>query len=367
MIDIIELIRILKKNKINFYTGVPDSILKSLSNYLCSKKKDQHIIATNEGSAVSLAIGYHLSTNKIPCVYMQNSGLGNSINPIVSIAHRKVYSIPLLFLIGWRGSPNSKDEPQHMTKGNITTNLLKLMNIKYIIIKKKDHIKKINKLVKYAKINNKPVAILFTNNVIKKTISKSKISNQNKILRRKFIEEFLNLIPNKSKIISTTGYTSRELYQVRKSLQSYNSKDFYMVGGMGHAAVTALGVSLKTKKQVYCLDGDGSLLMHMGSMRTIGKFSNKNLKHILLNNNAHESVGVQETTANKINFKSLSLGFGYKKYYNIDNQKDLRKTLIKFLNCSGPAFLEVKIKAGTFKNLIRPKNFIQIKKEFCNS
>jgi len=352
------------KKKINFYTGVPDSVLKNLIDNFSNYKKVKHVIATNEGSAVSLAIGSYLSTKKIPCVYMQNSGLGNAINPLISIAHKKVYSIPLFLLIGWRGSPKKKDEPQHVAKGEITPDLLKLLNIKFCILKNKKDFIKIDRLLKYSYSKKSPVACLIKKDTLVSKKIKTNYNINKNILRREFISKLLKNINTNSKIISTTGYTSREIHQLRKENNIKRGKDFYMVGGMGHAAILSMGYSLFSKNQIICLDGDGSILMHLGSLRTIGYFSKKNFKHILLNNNSHESVGGQKTTAHQINFEKLTLSLGYKKYFKLKNKKDLNLKIKKFLKSKGPSFLEVIISEGTLPKLSRPKNLLRIKKNF---
>ena len=206
MISIKKLINTLKKNKINFFTGVPDSILKNLSYYFNALHKSKHIIATNEGSAVAIGIGYYLSTKKIPCIYLQNSGLSNAINPLISIAHEKIYSIPLLLMIGWRGSPGAQDEPQHILKGRITPQLLKLLNIDYCILRNTKDLSKLNSLIKKSNQSKKVVACLVERNSLKlqKGIFQKK-NNKNFILRKDFITQFLKLIPKSSRIISTTG------------------------------------------------------------------------------------------------------------------------------------------------------------------
>ena len=365
MILVKELLNTLKKNKISFYTGVPDSVLKDLSNYFDGLDKTKHIIAANEGSAVSIGIGYYLSTKKIACVYLQNSGLGNAINPLISVAHKKVYSIPMLLMIGWRGSHNKKDEPQHKTKGKITPQLLKLLDINYCILRKKKDLFKLDKLIKTSYRTKTTVACLVEKDVLKiqkkyKEIIKDKIFP----LRKDFIFELLKQISNNSKIISTTGYASRELMQIRKEKKLLKGKDFYMIGGMGHASMVSLGYSLNSKKQIICLDGDGSILMHLGSLRTLGYLGNSNLKHILLNNNSHESVGGQPTTAAGIDFKKLVKSLGYKNYFKISQTKKISFTIKKFLNSKGPSFLEVLISIGSLENLSRPNNLIKIKKKF---
>jgi len=365
MIFVKQLSNTLIKNKISFFTGVPDSVLKNLISSFGVLNRKKHIIAANEGSAISIGIGYYLSTKKVPCIYLQNSGLGNAINPLISIAHKKVYSIPMLLMIGWRGSFKKKDEPQHMVKGKITPKLLNLLNIPYCIVKKSKDLKKLKKLIIFAKNNNTAVACLIEKDVLKTSIKNKKKVQNNKFNQRKdFIYELLKNIPHNSKIISTTGYTSRELMQIRKEKKLFKGEDFYMVGGMGHAGMVSLGYAINSTKKVICLDGDGSILMHLGSLRMLGYLGTKNLKHILLNNNSHESVGSQPTTAQGINFKSLVMSLGYKNYYKTSEKKKFKLTIIKFLKSKGPSFLEVLISNGTINNLKRPKNLLEIKKLF---
>jgi len=366
MIFVENLINTLKNNNINFFTGVPDSILKHFSSHLEVFKKNKHIIATSEGSATSLGVGYHLSTKKIPCIYLQNSGLSNAINPLISIASKEVYSIPLFLIIGWRGSPRKPDEPQHMAKGKITQRLLKLLKIKFCVLRSEKDLVKVKRLVKIARKQKKIVACLIEKETLK-TKKKSKIKKKNSFLRSDFIREFLSTIPKKSKIISTTGYTSRELMEIRNENKIYKGEDFYMVGGMGHSSSVAAGYALNSKKITFCLDGDGSILMHLGSLMTIGYLKNKNLKHIILNNNSHESVGGQVTNAAGVDFKKLATGVGYRNYFKISSKKEISKNLRKFIKANGPSLLEVKIKNGSLKKLSRPKNLIKIKENFMKN
>ena len=362
MIKVQSLINLLKKNGSDFFTGIPDSVLKELSSLLVNNKK--HLIATNEGSAVSIGIGYYLSTKKIPVIYMQNSGLANALNPLISIAHKKVYSIPLILIIGWRGSPRVNDEPQHNVKGKITEQLLKLLNISYTIIRSNSDLKKFDKQIKLAKKNKTAVACLVESGTLeknKKLIKKKDFYSLNKEL---FLKVLLENLPKKTKIVSSTGYTSRELMYVRKNYKLKNGKDFYMVGGMGHTSSVALGYSLSSKNKTVCIDGDGSLLMHLGSIKTIGTFAKKNFKYILLNNNCHDSVGGQNTYANEINFEKLSKSFGFKKFYSIKNNQKLKNNIKNFLSTSDLSFLEVKIANSKIKNLPRPNDLIKIKNQF---
>ncbi len=364
MISVKKIVNLLVRNKIKLCCGVPDSVLKNLTSEFDKDKRVRNIITPNEGSSIALAAGHYLSEKKLACVYLQNSGLGNAINPLSSIAHKKVYSIPMLLIIGWRGANGKNDEPQHIVKGLITKKILTLLEIKYLEINSKN-LDKIQKLISYSKRYSVPVACLFKNNILKKS-SNSKITIKNGIKRSLFIAELLKNISKNTKIISTTGFTSRELYQIRNEKNYKKGRDFYMVGGMGHASMIALGISLDKKKEIVCLDGDGSLLMHLGSLNSIGKFGKNNFKHIMFNNNSHESVGGQTTYSENIQFKKLIDSFGYKSYKKIDEKNNLSKEIKKFLKLRGPSFLEVKTSIGTLANLTRPNNLIRVKNDFKN-
>jgi len=366
MINVSSLITLLKKNNSNFFTGVPDSVLKELSSYLQSKDKKNHIIATNEGSAVSIGIGQYLSTKKIPVIYMQNSGLSNALNPLISIAHEKVYSVPLILIIGWRGSPRIKDEPQHNVKGKITQQILKLLNIKYTILRSPSDIGKFDKQIKLAKKNKSTVACLIEQGTLEKSKNTKKKKDFYNLDKEFFLKNLLENLNKKTKIISSTGYNSRELMHLREKYKFKNAKDFYMVGGMGHTSSVALGYSISAKNKTICIDGDGSLLMHLGSIKTAGTFANKNFKYILLNNNAHDSVGGQTTYANNVDFDNLSKSLGFKKFYSINNKKNLKQIIKKFLSENSLSFLEVNVSNSKIKKLPRPTDLIKIKNQFMS-
>ena len=256
MIRAENLLKLLKKNGSDFYTGVPDSILEEMSILLQNKNKKNHIIASNEGSAVSIGIGQFLSTKKIPVVYMQNSGLSNALNPLISLAHKKVYSIPLILVIGWRGSPKIMDEPQHNVKGKITKQILKLLNIKYTILRSHKDLKKFEKKIKITKKNISIIACLIERGILKNRKKKEKKEYYK--LNKETFKSLLESYKKNTRIISSTDYNSRELIYIRKKYQIKNSKDFYMVGGMGHTSSVALGYSLSSKYETICIDGDGS-------------------------------------------------------------------------------------------------------------
>ncbi len=348
----------LKKNDIDFYSGVPDSLLKDFCFYVSHKsKKSNHVIAANEGSAMAIAAGYSLATNKIPVVYLQNSGLGNLVNPLLSLTDKKVYSIPMLVIVGWRGEPGIKDEPQHQAQGLITKELILTLKKKYRILNgnQKSDLKKVKECIKTAKKVKEPVFLL----VKKNTFEKFKISKkQNSLLmsREKAIEIILNGLKKNYKIVSTTGMISRELYEIRKRQNQKLFNDFLTVGSMGHASQISLGLALKSKKKVICLDGDGSFIMHMGGTSTIGNSKLKNLVHIVLNNYAHDSVGGQETSSKTTNLSKIALACSYKKVFSqVKDEATLRKKIALLNKSHGPVFLEVIVKKGFRKSLGRPK------------
>lgn len=357
MIDPQKLHSQLQKKSIDFFTGVPDSLLKPFCNYITNAlDESSHIIAANEGSAVAIAAGYHLATGKIGVVYMQNSGLGNAINPLISLVDSKVYQIPMILIIGWRGEPGKPDEPQHIRKGMITRELLKVLGIKYQIMpqEQKDLEKSIEKAAAYCKKEKKPFALLVRKNTFTELPLK-KGGSKNPLLREEALEAILNLIDKKSAIISTTGKLSREVYEIRERKNQEHRTDFLTVGSMGHCSQIALGAAISSKKEIYCLDGDGAALMHMGGLATIGALKPKNLKHILFNNGVHESVGGHPTTNQEIDFTKIAKATGYKLVLSAKTKKQIEESIKKIQKSKVLSFLEIKIKPGARKDLGRPK------------
>tara|TARA_B100000902_G_C27306473_1_gene915777 strand:- start:1525 stop:2625 length:1101 start_codon:yes stop_codon:yes gene_type:complete len=363
MIDTKKFFNLLKRKNINFFSGVPDSCLNEFCNELSNHKNIQNIVAANEGSAVSLGIGYNLATSKIPCIYMQNSGLGNATDPLTNLISKTIYDLPIILLIGWRGAPSIKDEAQHDIQGKVLLDSLKLFQIKNIVMESERDLNRASKLIDYAKKNSARVALIFKPKTLTK-IKHSHKKNKNKISREEFILGLLKAISKKTKIISSVGFNSRELFFLREREKIKNGKDFLMVGGMGHTAMTALSMSKFSRNKIICLDGDGSFIMHMGALSILNNFKAKNFKYILIDNEAHESIGMQPIFINKMNFKNLSKSFGFKNYYLIENKKDINTKIKNFLKNDGPSFLHVKVKVGTIQNLPRPKNFLKIKKNF---
>ncbi len=366
-----EFYELLAREKIKFFCGVPDSLLKEFNSCVqdkCSNKN--HIITSNEGSAIALASGYHLGTRGLPLIYMQNSGQGNALNPLVSLADKEIYSIPLILLIGWRGQPETPDEPQHLKQGKITLKLLENLGIDYEILPPEMSLAEetVKRLVKTAKEKNSPVAIVVKKNTFSPYHKKIPVKKKYNLTREEVIQEIVKSLEKDSVIISTTGKISRELFEVREAFGQGHEKDFLTVGSMGHSSQIALGISLtKENKEVYCLDGDGAFIMHMGSITTIGKLAPSNFKHIILNNGAHESVGKQPTAGFDMDIPSIAIASGYKNAWSTENFEDLKNKLRLLKESEGPSLLEIKINLDSRKDLERPtKSLIENKKEFMD-
>tara|TARA_B100000519_G_C14250946_1_gene442377 strand:+ start:794 stop:1927 length:1134 start_codon:yes stop_codon:yes gene_type:complete len=351
--------QILKKNEVRFFTGVPDSLLKQFCLCLDNNVQDkEHIIAANEGNAISLATGHHLATGKIPLVYMQNSGLGNAVNPLLSLSDTSVYSIPILLLIGWRGEPGINDEPQHLKQGKIQLDIMRTLGIPYEVISGNeiDIDKKIAHCVKKALGKSCPIALIVKKGTFNVYKSPATNSSQDKLMtREESLEIVLKNLPKDSLIISTTGKTSREIFEIREKHESKHSSDFLTVGSMGHCSSIALGIAISARsRNIICIDGDGSLIMHMGSLCTIGNIGPKNFFHILINNFVHDSVGGQPTAAKIIDMKKLVKSNNYKYFLSVTKKNELVKNLDSFIKSIGPSFLEIIVKPGARNNLIRP-------------
>jgi len=342
-------------NEIDFFTGVPDSLLKDFCSYVADNtSEERNIIAANEGNAIALATGYHLATGKFSLVYMQNSGEGNSVNPLTSLADPEVYSIPMLILIGWRGEPGIKDEPQHAKMGKVTLKLLDTLGIPYKILDD-DYENKINVAIEYMKKNKAPYAVVIKKGTFEEYKLQSKKETNYELNREDAIKIIVQLLDDKSIIVSTTGKTSRELFEFREEHKQGHEKDLLTVGSMGHSSSIALGIALaKPNKNVYCFDGDGSLIMHMGALSIIGNLKPNNFKHIVFNNFAHDSVGGQPTSSCTMDIPSVAKSCGYLNVYSAETEVEIINYVDRMEKESGPSFLEVKINKGSRKNLGRP-------------
>ena len=343
----------------DFYTGVPDSQLKPLCNYLMNTygiDKNHHIIAANEGNCTAIAAGYHLATEKVPVVYMQNSGEGNIINPVASLLNDKVYAIPTIFVIGWRGEPGVHDEPQHIYQGEVTIKLLDDMGIESFVIGKDTNTPELEeKMLEFNKIlkAGKDVAFVIRKGALEYS-KKLEYKNENTMKREEIIKHIVKY-SKEDPIISTTGKASRELFEIREANGQGHQYDFLTVGSMGHSSSIALGVAInKPNKKVWCIDGDGAALMHLGAMAVIGNINPSNLVHIVINNGAHETVGGMPTVANNTNLCGIAKSCGYKSIHCVDNFENLDHVLESVKNNNELTFIEVKSAIGSRDDLGRP-------------
>ena len=343
---------------VEFFAGVPDSLLKEFCLCIDDRTPPIHnIITANEGNAVALAAGYYLATTKIPLVYMQNSGLGNAVNPLLSLCDSEVYSIPMVMMIGWRGEPGVKDEPQHIKQGKVQLDLLEALDLPYEIISKDDDqfAMKISNVIKTSKAESRPTVLLIKKGTFKKYTKKHQKSQNQYMNREKALKIILDNLDDQDLIVSTTGKTSREIYEIREKGHKSHHQEFLTVGSMGHCSSIALGIALaKPNRKVICIDGDGAMLMHLGSLTSIASLKLKNFYHILMNNEAHESVGGQDTAAKNINLSAVVKAMGASKMFKAKSSVELKEVFTGFITCTGPSFLEVKIKSSSREDLGRP-------------
>ena len=347
----------LGKFGIDFFAGVPDSLLKNICAYIADNMDAKHnIIAANEGAAVGLAAGHYLATGKAGVVYMQNSGEGNIINPLASLTDKEVYNIPVLLIIGWRGKPGAHDEPQHVKQGKVTTGILNTMGVNYDVLSMDEEkaAKQIAKAVDA--LNNKEVYALV---IEKGTFEDYKLQSVEKndltMTREEAIQTVAKALGEKDAIVSTTGMISRELFEARAAWNQGHERDFLTVGSMGHASQIALGIALeKTDRTIWCFDGDGATIMHMGSMAIVASKAPKNYVHVVFNNGAHDSVGGQPTVGLKIDLPAVAKAVGYNATFSVDSKEALDAVMPQVKAAEGPILLEVKVKKGNRKDLGRP-------------
>ncbi len=358
MINSLDFYKELIRNGVGFFSGVPDSLLKELC--LCIDENissNKHLIAANEGNAIALAAGHYLATKSIPVVYMQNSGIGNAINPLLSLCDKDVYAIPMLLIVGWRGEPGVTDEPQHLKQGMVQIELIKTLGIPFEILSSKDddYKVKIYNCIENARSKSRPTILLVKKGTFSKSINLQKNNLINLMIREEALKIILKKIDNDSIIVSTTGKTSREIFEIREKNNDSHERDFLTVGSMGHCSSIALGIALaKPNRKVYCIDGDGSMLMHFGSMASIISQKPQNFKYILLNNEVHESVGGQETAVKYLNVSEVVKSMGFQNVYSVKNKDILYENIDLFISSNGPSFLEIKIKPGSREDLGRP-------------
>ena len=353
MIDVKEAYEALIASGIDMFTCVPDSLLKNICAYITdTAPREKHIIAANEGNAVGIAAGHYLATGKPALVYMQNSGLGNTVNPLLSLADEKVYSIPMVLMIGWRGEPGVHDEPQHVKQGEVTLALLDAMQIPYIILEDASQIKA---QVELAMERKAPTAIVIRKGTFGSYKLKNARSNDNPLSREDAMKLVVDHLKDSDVIVSTTGKLSRELFEYREAKQQGHGHDFLTVGSMGHSSSIALGIALeKPNRRVFCFDGDGAFIMHTGALGIVASMNPRNFFHILFNNNAHASVGGQPTIGYELDAVAMAKASGYKQALRATTREEMIAALQQLETTEGPVLLELRVKIDSREDLGRP-------------
>ena len=356
----------LRQGGVEFFAGVPDSLLKNLCAYITDNvSRENNIIAANEGGAVALAAGYHLATGKTGCVYMQNSGEGNAVNPLLSLMDADVYRMPLLLVIGWRGEPGVHDEPQHVKQGKVTLSLLETMGIPYAVLDENWETQT-DEALRVISETNGIYALIVRKGTFEEYMLQRESLSSLPLSREEAIQIVVDKLKKDDIVVSTTGMISRELFEYRDAKGQGHAHDFLTVGSMGHASQIALGIALqKPKRRVVVFDGDGAMLMHMGGMAIIGDYNPTNLVHIVFNNGAHDSVGGQPTVGQKIDVETLAKAVGYKDVITVDSQMSLMFAMNN-VNCAvidGVSLINVNVHKGNRKDLGRPTTTPQQNKE----
>jgi phosphonopyruvate decarboxylase len=348
----------LTRGGVRFFAGVPDSLLKDFCAYVTDTvPADQHVITANEGSAIALAAGRYLGAGDLGLVYMQNSGLGNTVNPLTSLTDDAVYGIPMLLLIGWRGEPGKSDEPQHVKMGVVTTDLLDAIGVPWEVLPAEDAAAAalVERAIASARQRNAPFALVVRKGTFAPYKLQSAAPDAYPTTREAAIEAFLDAQTPGALIVSTTGMPSRELFEHRERRGERHDTDFLTVGCMGHASQIALGVALANpQRTVYCLDGDGAALMHLGGLATIGTLGPANYKHVILNNGAHDSVGGQPTVGFEVDLVAVAQACGYRATFRATDAESIAEGMRALDTAEGPALLEVRVRKGSRKDLGRP-------------
>lgn len=341
---------------IDYFCGVPDSTLSAFGD-LVNRDATDHIVAANEGSAVGFAIGHYLATGRPGLVYLQNSGLGNALNPLVSLADQHVMGIPMVLLVGWRGRPGVPDEPQHYTQGSVTLPLLETLAIPYRIMSRGRSMmeRQVAELIQYAAKHHTPVALVVESGTFALEAATPLPPVENLPTREAAIEAIISSLKPSDIVVATTGKTSRELFELREARGERHDRDLLVVGGMGHASAIACQIARDVPdRTVYIIDGDGALLMHMGTLATIGSLAPPNLRHIVIHNKTHESVGGLPTTAPTLRLASIAEANGYTACFSVSTIADAQKIIIQMRRAPDTVFLEIHTTSGSRAELSRP-------------
>jgi phosphonopyruvate decarboxylase len=362
MIDPARFVEHLAELGVTMYTGVPDSLLKSFGKHVHEAlPREQHVIAANEGAAVGIALGHHLRTAEVPVVYLQNSGFGNTINPLLSLADPDVYGVPMLVIVGWRGQPGVKDEPQHVKQGRIMTALLDALELPWSVLPPDtaDAEKTVEEAVRTAQAGRTPYVLLVEKGTFAPTPaaadSRPAAAEAELPSREEALVALVEAVGDGHILISTTGMLSRELFELRERTGSDGSRDFLTVGGMGHASAIALGVALREPdREVWCLDGDGALLMHAGSLAVNADHAPENYLHVVFNNGVHDSVGGQPTSISNVDVPATARAMGYRHAVATSDLTALAELVADLRRHTGPSLLELRVRPGNRPDIGRP-------------
>ena len=354
MIESGEFYRALATNGVSFYAGVPDSLLCDFISYLLDNTSD-HVITANEGAAIGLAAGHYLATGRVSLVYLQNSGLGNAVNPLMSLMDQEVYGLPVILLVGWRGEAGVPDEPQHVKQGRITPLLLETLEIPYAILPGPEASldRTVAEVVEAARRRSSPYALLVRRNAFVKRVPERAVACPYELSREAAVASIVERAPLKTAFVATTGMLARELFECRERARRGHDQDFLCLGSMGHASQIALGIA-RSGRSVYCLDGDGAAIMHMGAFAIIGQQQPESFVHVVINNGAHDSVGGQPTAGFGVDFPQIALACGYRTALRADTLTALQTCLGQLRAARGPALLEVRVHGGSRFDLGRP-------------
>lgn len=358
MIDPYDLVAWLEENGVSFFAGVPDSLLKEFSAHVMAHvPNDRHLITANEGNAVAVAMGYHLRTGRTPLVYLQNSGIGNAVNPLLSLADPEVYAIPMVLLVGWRGQPGAKDEPQHVKQGRVMTAMLNGMDIPWSLLptEPSDARATVEGALRRARQDRSPFVLLAEPGTFNSAENAGIRNDEILATREEAVATVAVAIGASVPIVATTGMLSRELFEHRENTGLDKSFDFLTVGGMGHASSIALGIALAAPQdEVWCLDGDGALLMHMGALAVVGDRGPRRFHHVVFNNGVHDSVGGQPTSIDAVDLPAVARNVSYRWARRTAVVEEIPALIDEMRRNEGPALLEIRVKPGSRENIGRP-------------
>ena len=356
MLDQEKVFKTLADHGITYFTGVPDSYLNGFCNYALAHCGKRNMIAANEGNAVAIAAGHYFASREIPLVYMQNSGLGNIVNPLASLVDKAVYAVPMLLLIGWRGQGNTEpNHPQHQLQGEITPGLLELMHIPYTVLTDSDEAfaETIEKAAAYCAETRQPYGLIAPKGVMADPDKPNNVDTVYPMSREEAIEVILDHMPEDTIYAATTGRATRELFFLREKRNETKAHDFLNVGSMGHASSVALGIALeKPERHVVALDGDAACMMHMGAMSMASKVDAPNFLHVALNNGAHESVGGQPSAGHLVDFTKIAEACGYQTVgHPVATKEELIQAIERLRDGGKAAFIDCRIHKGLTRKL----------------